>query len=158
VGLRANRAGLAVVGELQFEVAKYRLESEYGVKTAFTYLPFSLARRVAGDREAISRAQFPTNANCSRTGTASRSRSSRASGACAWPPNGTGPDVRAVFRPAGQGDRDLVTFRIPIALSACALLLSACSSENRYERQAGAITQAVANNDLAPWQATSRPA
>jgi len=53
---------LAVVGELQFEVAKYRLESEYGVKTAFAYLPFSLARRVAGDREAIARAQFPTNA------------------------------------------------------------------------------------------------
>jgi len=43
-----------------------------------------------------------------------------------------------------------VTFRMPFALCACALLLSACSSENRYERQAGAITQAVANNDLAP--------
>jgi len=64
---------LAVVGELQFEVAKYRLESEYGVKTAFAYLPFSLARRVAGDREAIARAQFPTNAKLLETGTASRS-------------------------------------------------------------------------------------
>jgi hypothetical protein len=43
-----------------------------------------------------------------------------------------------------------VTFRIPLALCASAVLLAACSFENRYERQAGAITQAVANNDLGP--------
>jgi peptide chain release factor 3 len=53
---------LAVVGELQFEVAKYRLESEYGVKTIFTGLPYALARRVEGDPDATARAQMPSNA------------------------------------------------------------------------------------------------
>jgi peptide chain release factor 3 len=53
---------LAAVGALQFEVVKYRLESEYGVKTAFTSLPYSIARRVAGDVDLVKRAQLPTNA------------------------------------------------------------------------------------------------
>jgi peptide chain release factor 3 len=53
---------LAAVGALQFEVAKYRLENEYNVKTIFTTLPFSLARRVAGDLETIKSAQMPSNA------------------------------------------------------------------------------------------------
>ncbi|HLX26060.1 MAG TPA: EF-Tu/IF-2/RF-3 family GTPase, partial [Candidatus Cybelea sp.] len=53
---------LAVVGELQFEVAKYRLESEYNVKTVFTTLPFTLARHVEGDAATIGRAQLPSNA------------------------------------------------------------------------------------------------
>ncbi|MHB8145652.1 MAG: peptide chain release factor 3 [Vulcanimicrobiaceae bacterium] len=53
---------LAVVGELQFEVAKYRLEGEYGVKTVFSYLPLTLARRVVGDVQLAARAQLPTNA------------------------------------------------------------------------------------------------
>jgi peptide chain release factor 3 len=53
---------LGVVGELQFEVAKYRLEAEYGVKTAFLALPYTLARRVQGDRDAAARAQLPSNA------------------------------------------------------------------------------------------------
>ncbi|HZY98571.1 MAG TPA: peptide chain release factor 3 [Candidatus Baltobacteraceae bacterium] len=53
---------LAVVGELQFEVAKYRLESEYNVKTVFTNLPFTLARHVEGEGDAIGRAQLPSNA------------------------------------------------------------------------------------------------
>jgi peptide chain release factor 3 len=39
----------AAVGELQFEVAKYRLEAEYNVKTIFSNLPYTLARRVVGD-------------------------------------------------------------------------------------------------------------
>jgi peptide chain release factor 3 len=52
----------AVVGELQFEVAKYRLESEYNVKTLFTKLPFSLARHLEGDLENVTRAQLPTSA------------------------------------------------------------------------------------------------
>ena len=51
-----------VVGELQFEVAKYRLESEYGVKTHLSTLPLSLALRVGGDPDAASRAQLPSNA------------------------------------------------------------------------------------------------
>jgi peptide chain release factor 3 len=40
---------LAAVGELQFEVVKYRLEAEYNVKTVFQTLPFTTARRVAGE-------------------------------------------------------------------------------------------------------------
>lgn len=53
---------MAVVGELQFEVAKYRLESEYGVKTVFDRLPYRLARRVEGDADRAARAQLPSNA------------------------------------------------------------------------------------------------
>jgi peptide chain release factor 3 len=53
---------LAAVGALQFEVVKYRLESEYNVKTVFTSLPYSVARRVIGNPEVIARAQLPSNA------------------------------------------------------------------------------------------------
>jgi peptide chain release factor 3 len=53
---------LAVVGELQFEVAKYRLEEEYNAKTVFDRLALSLARRVRGDSADISSAQIPSNA------------------------------------------------------------------------------------------------
>jgi peptide chain release factor 3 len=53
---------LAAVGALQFEVAKYRLESEYNVKTVFASLPYSVARRIAGDADAAARAQLPSNA------------------------------------------------------------------------------------------------
>jgi peptide chain release factor 3 len=52
----------AAVGELQFEVAKYRLEAEYNVKTVFSYLPFGIARRVLGTPEAIASATWPSNA------------------------------------------------------------------------------------------------
>jgi peptide chain release factor 3 len=53
---------LAAVGALQFDVAKYRLESEYNVKSAFASLPFTEAWHVQGDREQILRAQLPSNA------------------------------------------------------------------------------------------------
>jgi len=53
---------LAAVGALQFEVVKFRLESEYNVKTQMTNLPFTLARNVIGESEAISGAQLPSNA------------------------------------------------------------------------------------------------
>jgi peptide chain release factor 3 len=52
---------LAAVGQLQFEVVKYRLESEYNVKTVFTTLPYALARRVRGEAAAISAATMPSN-------------------------------------------------------------------------------------------------
>ena len=52
----------AAVGELQFEVAKYRMANEYNVKTEFYRLPFSLARRVIGEADAISAATWPSNA------------------------------------------------------------------------------------------------
>ena len=48
---------LGAVGELQFEVAKYRLESEYDVKTVVSTLPYSLGAlrrrraRALGERE-----------------------------------------------------------------------------------------------------------
>ena len=53
---------LAAVGALQFEVVKFRLESEYNVKTVMTTLPFAMARHVAGDPQAIASAQLPSNA------------------------------------------------------------------------------------------------
>ena len=53
---------LGAVGELQFEVAKYRLESEYNVKTILHTLPYALARHVEGDRDGVARAQLPSNA------------------------------------------------------------------------------------------------
>src|ERR1700733_3884818 len=53
---------LAAVGALQFEVVKFRLESEYNVKTQMTNLPFTLARNVSGESEAITGAQLPSNA------------------------------------------------------------------------------------------------
>jgi peptide chain release factor 3 len=53
---------LGAVGELQFEVAKYRLEAEYNVKTLFFNQPYTLARRVVGEREQLDRAQLPSNA------------------------------------------------------------------------------------------------
>jgi peptide chain release factor 3 len=53
---------LGAVGELQFEVARYRLESEYKVESRFTTLPYALALRVQGDREQIASAHLPSNA------------------------------------------------------------------------------------------------
>ncbi|HET6275126.1 MAG TPA: peptide chain release factor 3 [Candidatus Cybelea sp.] len=53
---------LGAVGELQFEVAKYRLESEYNVETRIDTLPYSIALHVEGDRERIAGAQLPSNA------------------------------------------------------------------------------------------------
>jgi len=52
----------AAVGELQFEVAKYRLASEYNVNAEFHRLPFGLARRVGGDAAGIAAATWPSNA------------------------------------------------------------------------------------------------
>ena len=81
---------LAVVGELQFEVAKYRLEAEYNVKTAFSQLPFSSGAARRGRPHAESRAhKCRRTQNSSRIGTAVRPRFSRASGACGWPKSGT---------------------------------------------------------------------
>jgi len=53
---------LAAVGALQFEVVKYRLEAEYNVKTHFTPLQYSVARRILGDASALKSAQLPSNA------------------------------------------------------------------------------------------------
>ena len=53
---------VGAVGELQVEVAKYRLESEYGVKTVVSTLPYSLALYVNGEREHLANAHLPSNA------------------------------------------------------------------------------------------------
>lgn len=53
---------LAAVGALQFEVVKYRLEAEYSVKTAFTTLPYSVARRVSGRMDGVKAPEMPSNA------------------------------------------------------------------------------------------------
>jgi peptide chain release factor 3 len=53
---------LGAVGELQFDVAKYRLESEYNVQTRFDGLPYTLALAVRGELEHIAHAQLPSNA------------------------------------------------------------------------------------------------
>ena len=76
---------LAAVGALQFEVVKYRLESEYNVKTAADDAAFHAGaqrrRRLRGDRGGATAAR---TRGWSRIGTAHRSRCSRASGACGW--------------------------------------------------------------------------
>ena len=74
---------LGAVGELQFEVAKYRLESEYNVEDAA-----SLRCRIrwrGTSRATRTRSLAPIcrrTRSSSRIGTVVRSRSSRASGAC----------------------------------------------------------------------------
>jgi peptide chain release factor 3 len=44
---------LAAVGQLQFEVVQFRLQSEYGVETRLEPLPYSVARWVIGGWEAL---------------------------------------------------------------------------------------------------------
>jgi peptide chain release factor 3 len=44
---------LAAVGELQFDVVKFRLESEYNARTEIEWLPYKLARWVEGDSESL---------------------------------------------------------------------------------------------------------
>ena len=61
-GMPRTEPILGAVGELQFEVAKYRLASEYNVETLFTRLPFTLPLFVEGDSDEIGRAQLPSNA------------------------------------------------------------------------------------------------
>jgi peptide chain release factor 3 len=57
-----NEPIFAAVGELQFEVAKYRLASEYNVETQLTTLPYGIARLVEGETSAIAAATWPSNA------------------------------------------------------------------------------------------------
>jgi peptide chain release factor 3 len=44
---------LAAVGQLQFEVVQFRLQSEYGVEAAIELLPYSVARWVGGGWDAL---------------------------------------------------------------------------------------------------------
>ena len=51
---------LAVVGELQFDVLRSRLETEYNVETTIVSLPYKLARWVPGDVDAVARLTLPS--------------------------------------------------------------------------------------------------
>jgi len=51
----------AAVGELQFEVAKYRLEAEYNVRTEFTTLAYTLALRAIGEPAVLANASLPSS-------------------------------------------------------------------------------------------------
>ena len=53
---------LAAVGELQFDVVRYRLESEYDARTTIEWLPYKLARWLVAEASAIERARLPYSA------------------------------------------------------------------------------------------------
>ncbi len=50
---------LAAVGELQFDVVRYRLESEYDTATDIRWLPFKMARWIDDDPELIDKLRLP---------------------------------------------------------------------------------------------------
>jgi peptide chain release factor 3 len=58
-GLRSEPV-LAVVGELQFDVLRSRLENEYDVETSIQMLPFKIARWVDGELPAVETMTLPS--------------------------------------------------------------------------------------------------
>ncbi|MEX0702964.1 MAG: peptide chain release factor 3 [Planctomycetales bacterium] len=52
---------LAAVGELQFDVVRFRLESEYDTRTAVDRLPYSAARWIDAEGEPLSRITLPSS-------------------------------------------------------------------------------------------------
>jgi peptide chain release factor 3 len=58
-GLRSEPI-LAVVGELQFDVLRSRLDAEYNVETTIQQLPYKLARWVAMDVDAAAKLMLPS--------------------------------------------------------------------------------------------------
>ena len=58
-GLRSEPI-LAVVGELQFDVLRSRLENEYDVETSLQELPYKLARWVDRDPSAVAAMTLPS--------------------------------------------------------------------------------------------------
>jgi peptide chain release factor 3 len=58
-GLRSEPI-LAVVGELQFDVLRSRLETEYDVETTIQELPYTIARWVEGDVDDIAKLTLPS--------------------------------------------------------------------------------------------------
>jgi peptide chain release factor 3 len=61
-GMPRTEPILGAVGQLQFEVAKYRLESEYNVEARFDELSYALALHVEGDRDRLASMHLPSNA------------------------------------------------------------------------------------------------
>lgn len=50
---------LAAVGELQFDVVRYRLQGEYGAETEVEWLPYKLARWLNGPEEELRNLHVP---------------------------------------------------------------------------------------------------
>lgn len=57
---------VGVVGELQLEVARYRLESEYGVRAVITPQPYALAMHADASQGVVEKAHLPSNARLVR--------------------------------------------------------------------------------------------
>lgn len=53
---------LAAVGELQFDVVQYRLESEYQTGTTLHRLPYELARWISGHPDDLAALKLPSAA------------------------------------------------------------------------------------------------
>jgi peptide chain release factor 3 len=53
---------LAAVGQLQFDVVRFRLETEYNTQTAIDWLPYKLARWLTGDAAALAKLRLPYQA------------------------------------------------------------------------------------------------
>ncbi len=57
---------LAAVGELQFDVVKFRLETEYNTQTSISWRPYKLARWMTGTAEELADLQLPYSAKLVR--------------------------------------------------------------------------------------------
>jgi peptide chain release factor 3 len=57
---------LAAVGQLQFDVVRFRLETEYNTKTQLDWLPYKLARWITSSNVPLSRIKLPANAKVVR--------------------------------------------------------------------------------------------
>ncbi|MGV3483242.1 MAG: peptide chain release factor 3 [Planctomycetaceae bacterium] len=57
---------LAAVGELQFDVVQFRLESEYNTSTSISWRPYKMARWIEGTEEAIDKLKLPYSARLVR--------------------------------------------------------------------------------------------
>ena len=57
---------LAAVGELQFDVVRFRLESEYDTATDIEWLPFKLARWIDDDPDRLRSLRLPYSAKLVR--------------------------------------------------------------------------------------------
>jgi len=57
---------LAAVGELQFDVVRFRLETEYNTKTHLDWLPYKLTRWITSPTVALDRIKLPSTAKLVR--------------------------------------------------------------------------------------------
>jgi len=57
---------LAAVGELQFDVVQFRLESEYTTQTSISWRPYKMARWIEGPEDAVDNIKLPYSARLVR--------------------------------------------------------------------------------------------